>query len=118
MRILLVDDEKELVSTLAERLSFRGIKADWATNAQDALKLVRENGYDLSLLDVKMPKPSGFDFMEMIKEIKPNMKFGFLTGHGSEAAFKESCSKGACFYLVKPVQIDELISKLKEILGG
>lgn len=115
MRILLVDDEKDLVSTLAERLSFRGIEADWATNAQDALKLVRENDYDLAVLDVKMPKVGGFDLMEMIKKIKPEMKFSFLTGHGSEDAFKKGCSKGACFYLVKPVQLDEFIAKLKEV---
>ncbi len=60
MKVLLIDDEEELISTLAERLSFRGIDADWVTNGEEALKKAELQCYDLALVDVRMPKMSGF----------------------------------------------------------
>jgi len=115
--ILLVDDEEELVSTLAERLGFRDIRADWATSAEQALELVEKNHYDLAVLDVKMPRISGFRLMHMIKDKVPGMRFIFLTGHGSESDFKEGCESGACFYLMKPLRLELLVEKLNEALA-
>jgi DNA-binding response OmpR family regulator len=57
----LVDDEAELVSTLAERLSFRGIEADWVTSGEEALKKDRESAYDLIITDLMMPGISGLE---------------------------------------------------------
>ncbi|OQX22561.1 MAG: response regulator [Desulfobacteraceae bacterium IS3] len=117
MRVLLVDDEKELVSTLAERLSFRGIDAKWAVCAADALKLLESEQFDIAVLDVKLPKVGGFELKKKIQEKKPEMKFIFMTGHGSEDDFKAgSAQTGADYYLVKPVKIEALIEKMKEIL--
>ena len=84
MRILLVDDEAELVSTLAERLSFRGIEADWVTTAEEALKQVEKQCYAVGVLDVKIPRISGLALKKLLEEKCPEMKFIFLTGHGSE----------------------------------
>jgi len=112
-----VDDEKELVSTLAERLSFRGIDAKWAVCAADALKLLESEQFDIAVLDVKLPKVGGFELKKKIQEKKPEMKFIFMTGHGSEDDFKAgSAQTGADYYLVKPVKIEALIEKMKEIL--
>ena len=58
MKVLLIDDEEELISTLAERLSFRGIDADWVTNGKEALRKVELECYDLAVVDVRMPKMS------------------------------------------------------------
>jgi DNA-binding response OmpR family regulator len=119
IRVLLVDDEEELVSTLAERLSLRGIEAQWVTSAEDALKVVRERNYDLAILDVKLPKISGLKLKTKMEELAPGMKFIFLTGHGSEDDFKAGAAEaGAANYLVKPVNIDALIRKMKEALGS
>jgi DNA-binding response OmpR family regulator len=119
IRVLLVDDEEELVSTLAERLSLRGIEAQWVTSAEDALKVVRERNYDLAILDVKLPKISGLKLKTKMEELAPGMKFIFLTGHGSEDDFKAGAAEaGAANYLVKPVNIDALIRKIKEALGS
>ena len=120
MKIILVDDEKELVSTLAERLGFRGIDADWACNSEDALKYIEsnKNKYDLAVLDVKMPKIGGLELKKLIQKRCPNMKFIFLTGHGSEDDFKAGAAEtGVEYYLIKPVKIDALINKMKSILG-
>ena len=118
MKILLVDDEEELVSTLAERLSFRGIEADWATSAEDALKLSETETYDIALLDVKMPRISGLELKKKLEEKKPDMQFIFLTGHGSEEDFMRGIAEsGVSCYLAKPINIETLVEKLKEILG-
>jgi len=117
MRVLLVDDEEELVATLAERLSLRGIVADWASSAEDALIKLDENRYDIALLDVKIPKISGIKLKKKMEEKCPGMKFIFLTGHGSEADFREgSMEAGPEYYLVKPVDIEYLIQKMNEVM--
>lgn len=117
MKVLLVDDEKELVSTLSERLSFRGIESRWAVCAADALKLLETETFDIAVLDVKLPKVGGFELKKKIQKKSPDMKFIFMTGHGSEDDFKAgSAQTGANYYLVKPVKIEALIEKMKEVL--
>ena len=116
MRVLLVDDEEEFVSTLAERLKIRGIDADWATSAEEGLQRVTEKQYDIAVLDVKMPKISGIDLKAKIQALSPVTKFIFLTGHGSEQDFIAGKSISE-FYLIKPVQIDDLVEKLQTAVG-
>ena len=118
MRALLVDDEKEFVSTLVERLSFRGIDADWALNGKEALELVLKHEYDIAILDVKMPGMSGFKLKKALEEKHPNMKFIFLTGHGSPEDFQKGAREtGASYYLVKPIDISVLLEKMTELLN-
>ena len=117
IRVLLVDDEEELVTTLAERLSLRGIHADWATGADKALQLVGSNAYDIAVLDVKIPKISGIKLKSELAKLRPTMKFIFVTGHGSEDDFRAGTAEaGTGYYLVKPVNIDILIRKMNEVL--
>ena len=119
MRILLVDDEVEFVVTLAERLSIRGIEADWTTKPSEAENMVGEKHYDLALLDVKMPEVSGISLKKRLQSKCPGMKFIFLTGHGSEESYKAGASEaGAEYYLLKPLQIEELVTKIYAALGG
>jgi DNA-binding response OmpR family regulator len=116
MRVLLVDDEAELVSTLAERLSFRGIEADWVTSGEEALKQVERQRYEVAVLDVKIPRISGLALKKLLEEKHPELKFIFLTGHGSEEDFRiGSAEAGAEYYLIKPVDLNLLLDKIKEI---
>ncbi len=118
MRVLLVDDEAELVSTLAERLMLRGIDAEWVTSSEEALERAQIKFYDLSVLDIKIPRISGVSLKKKLNEINPDMKFIFMTGHGSEEDFKAgSMEAGPEFYLVKPVDIQVLIKKMKAALN-
>jgi DNA-binding response OmpR family regulator len=121
IHVLLVDDEEELVSTLAERLSLRGIEAEWATTAEEALERVERESFDVAVLDVKIPRISGIKLKTQMEKIRPGMKFIFLTGHGSEDDFRTGAAEaGASFYLVKPINIDNLVGRMKEALreGG
>ena len=117
MRVLLVDDEEEFVATLAERLQLRGIQADWSTSAEESLERVAEARYDVAVLDVKMPKINGIDLKAKIQALSPDTKFIFLTGHGSEKDFIAGRSISE-YYLIKPVQIDDLVGKLKAAVAG
>lgn len=118
MRVIIVDDERELVTTLSERLGFRGIDADWAVNGADAVDLVSQNRYDLAVLDVKLPGISGLELKKQLQSISPHMKFIFVTGHGSKADFQTGAQEaGADYYLIKPVNIEVLVAKMNEVLG-
>ncbi len=115
-RILLVDDEREYVATLSERLGYRNIDAQWVSNAQDALKLIGEQNFDIAVLDVKMPSMGGIELKEKIKVLAPDMKFIFVTGHGSEEDYNE-CSADSTCYLIKPVDIEELMKMIQTTMG-
>ena len=117
MKVLLVDDEVELVSTLAERLTLRGYEAAWADTPSKALELVESEPFDIAVLDVKMPKVSGIELRRRMAALRPELKFIFITGHGSSEDFATGSAEGA-FYLIKPVRIETLIGKIHEALHG
>jgi len=114
MKVLLVDDEVELVSAMAERLGFRGVEADWTDNGEAAIKMAGETDYAVAVLDMKMPKMSGLELREKLAVSHPNMHFIFLSGHGSESDFKAGCAAG-CNYLIKPIQLEDLVAKIHEV---
>jgi DNA-binding NtrC family response regulator len=116
LRVLLVDDEDEMVTALAERLSLRGIEADWVNSGEDAIARVTDKKYDIVVLDVKMPGMSGLETMEQVQKLQPETKVIFLTGHGSISEFNSCIEAGACFYLMKPTDIEVLIEKMNEAL--
>ena len=117
MRVLLVDDEEELVTALAERLSYRGIEADWATTGYRALELAEATSYDVAVLDVKMPNFSGLELKRRLETTRPGMKYIFLTGHGSEEDFRAGSAE-ASRYLVKPLDIDVFIETMREVVAS
>lgn len=114
-KILLVDDEQEFVSTLAERLTIRGFDADWAVDGKNAMKLLETKTYDVAILDVKLPGMGGIELKREMEKISPNMNFIFMTGHGSENDFRAGeAETGEGYYLPKPIKIDILIEKINE----
>lgn len=117
MKVLLVDDELELVSALSERLSLRGMDADWTTSSDEAFLMAENKQYDLAVLDLKMPKVSGLDLMRRLRDVYPEMKFIFLTGHASEEDFKTCTAEPeVAHYLIKPLDIELLVEKINEVL--
>ena len=119
MKLLLVDDEVEFVSTLAERLTLRGINTEWVSRPEDAVEKTKESCFDLAVLDVKMPKVSGIALKKMLQENCPDMKFIFLTGYGSREDFMAGAKEaGASYYLMKPLKLSELLAKIDEVSGS
>lgn len=113
-RVLLVDDEEEFVSALSERLELRGIEVDSALNGEDALAIMVEKTFEVVILDVMMPGLGGLEVLKQIKSAHPNTQVILLTGHGATKEGIEGMRLGAFDYLIKPVDIEEMLEKMKE----
>jgi DNA-binding NtrC family response regulator len=112
--ILLVDDEVEFISTLAERLELRGIQSRVVHDGESALKAVAENEPQVMVLDVMMPGLKGLDVLQRVKEEHPAVQVILLTGQGKTRDGIDGMRFGAFAYLMKPLDLDELIRTLGE----
>lgn len=112
--ILLVDDEIEFVRALAERLELRGIATRVAYDGETALKAVAENEPEIMVLDVMMPGLKGLDVLQRVKEEHPAVQVILLTGQGKTRDGIEGMRFGAFAYLMKPLDLEELIRTLHE----
>ena len=113
LRILIVDDEDELVSALEERLILRGFQAKGVTTGEEALAYLADRQCDVVLLDVKMPGLGGLEVIKRIKEKTPSPQVILLTGHSSVQDAERGMGLGAFDYLMKPIKIDELVRVLR-----
>lgn len=114
IRLLLVDDEEGYVNVLANRLRKRHIDVTKAYSGNDAIQLVRNTDFDVAVLDLKMEDMSGVEVLKIFRMMLPSMAVIMLTGHGSEHAAREGIKGGAFDYLMKPCDLDELLSKIHE----
>ncbi len=112
INLLIVDDEVEFAATLAERMELRGLAAQIANNGKDALEMVSASQPDVVILDLKMPDLSGLEVLEGIKAKDPSIEVIMLTGHGSTASGVEGMEKGAFDYIMKPIELAELLEKI------
>ncbi|MGQ9669788.1 MAG: response regulator [Desulfosoma sp.] len=117
-RVLLVDDEKEFVSTLAERLEIRGLSVSVAFDGQEAMRILDNEAFDVIVLDVRMPGLSGLEILKRIRTQKPEIPVILLTGHSATRDGIEGMRLGAFDYLMKPVDIDRLMEKMQEAAMG
>jgi DNA-binding NtrC family response regulator len=113
IKLLLVDDEKEFVTSLAERIKMREMGSDIALNGEEALQLVNDQVPDVMVLDLKMPGIDGMEVLRRVKKAYPDVQVIILTGHGSEKDEKDARRLGAFDYLQKPVDIDKLVQYIK-----
>ncbi|MBW1727277.1 MAG: response regulator [Deltaproteobacteria bacterium] len=116
LKVLLVDDEEEFVTTLAERLELRGIQARSVTDGEIALQMIETNPPRVVILDVMMPGLGGLEVLKRIKAQKPQIHVILLTGRGSTKEGIEGMQRGAFDYLMKPINIEELIKKMQEAI--
>ncbi|NLZ18064.1 MAG: response regulator [Desulfobulbaceae bacterium] len=112
IKILLVDDEKHFVDTLAERLAMRGFAAQVAYDGPEALKAV-EQPVDVIVLDLRMPGMDGFEVLRNVKKSNPLVQVIILTGHGGDAEEQTAYRMGAYNFLRKPMDIDELLGSIR-----
>jgi len=111
---LLVDDENEFRETLIKRLQKRKLNAFGAEDGAKALELLDQNPVDVVVLDVKMPGMDGIQTLREIKKRFPLIEVIMLTGHASMEVAIEGMEIGAFDYLMKPIDIDELVYKLQD----
>lgn len=113
LKLLLVDDEKDFVNTLAERLELRGFQVQTALDGESALKIVETDPPQVVVLDVLMPGLSGLYVLQQMKARVPQIPVILLTGRGSATEGAEGMQLGAYDYLMKPINIDNLIRKME-----
>jgi DNA-binding response OmpR family regulator len=114
IKVLLIDDEEEFTSTLAERLEIRGYTAVTAGDGEQGIQAVMSQDFDIAILDLMMPGMNGLDALKQIKSIEPDLPVILLTGHGSTKEGMEGMRIGAADYLMKPLDINELLEKIKQ----
>lgn len=115
--ILLVDDEAGYVDTLAKRLARRGYRTTTATDGPSALAILEspeKSAVDVVVLDVRMPGMDGIETLRRIKALAPTIEVVMLTGHASVEAAMQGMELGAFDYLMKPVELDDLLYKIQD----
>ena len=111
LKVLLVDDEKEFVEALSERLQLRNMETSVVYDGQSALDLIQNNPPGVMIIDLKMPGIDGLEVLEKVKQTRPEIEVIVLTGHGSEQDRENCINFGAFAYMQKPIDIN-LLSEL------
>jgi DNA-binding NtrC family response regulator len=114
IKVLLVDDEKDFIESLAERLQLRDFDVSTALNGDDAINLIREKEFDVIVLDVKMPGKSGIDTLKEIKNINQLSQVIMLTGHATVESAIQGMKLGAYDYIMKPTDTEGLINLINK----
>ena len=114
IRLLLIDDEIGYVNVLANRLAKRNFQVGKANSGTEAFQVLRQNDFDVAVLDLKMEDMDGIEILKILKKMAPQLVVIMLTGHGSAEAAHEGIKQGAYDYLTKPCELDELIKKIQE----
>ncbi|TKB07058.1 response regulator [Desulforhopalus sp. IMCC35007] len=112
-KVLFVDDEREFVQTVSQRLNSRDVGTYGVFDGQQALELIAEDRPDVMVLDLKMPGMYGVEVLRKTKEIAPEVEVIILTGHGTAKDREDCLELGAFAYLNKPVNIEELSATIK-----
>ncbi len=115
--VMLVDDEEEFVTTLAERLELRDMEVRVALSGEEALRMLTEFVPQVMVLDLKMPGMDGLEVLRAVHSQHPEIKKIMLTGHGSDKDRDEAMRIGADDYLHKPIDIQELTRCIRQAMG-
>ncbi len=118
VRLLLVDDEERFLATTRILLEKRDVQnIQTATNGADALQILRKERIDVVVLDVKMPGMDGVEVLRRIKQEHPLVEVIMLTGHASVESAVDGLKLGAFDYVMKPIDIPDLLVKIEEAYG-
>ena len=122
-RILVADDEESMRWVLSKALKRKGFEVDLAPDGRQALELVKDNCYDLAILDIKMPGINGLDLLDKIRELKSDLLVVIMTAEASMKNAVEAMKRGAYDYITKPFDLDvidaiiEKVTRARDIRG-
>lgn len=115
-RILIVDDERDLVEYLTDELSLAGFQTGSAFNGVEAVLKVLDGGWDVLLMDVRMPRLDGVNALRIIRCVAPELVVIMFTGQAGQGDMSEANHLGAFTCLLKPVSMEELLNVLQQAL--
>ena len=114
VRVLIIDDEQDFATALAERLRLRGYEATAIFSPDDALATTKEMQPDVVLLDLRLPGVSGIEMLMTMREFVPGVEIILLTGHLDLAQRIQGMRLDAFEYIMKPIEIADLINKIEK----
>ncbi|KQC01148.1 sigma-54 dependent transcriptional regulator [Pedobacter sp. Hv1] len=115
-KLLIIDDERAIRSTLREILEYESYEVDDIDNGIDGLDLIKKNNYDLVLCDIKMNKMDGMEVLENALILKPDLPFIMISGHGTVETAIEASKKGAFDFVSKPPDLNRLLITVRNAL--
>lgn len=113
-KVLLVDDEKDFLEVMAERMAARGIEVSTASSAAEAIRLAEKESFDAIIVDLMMPEMDGIEALKLLKKKKPETQVILLTGHATLEKGIEAMKLGAVDFLEKPADMNQLTQKIKK----
>lgn len=117
-RILIVDDAGEVVVLCVNMLQALGYSVRGASQGSAALEIIRQEPFDLVIIDYRMPEMNGFEVFEQAREIRPGMAFMLLTGHGTSDVVEDATDMGFAAILLKPFTREQLRTAVAQALAG
>lgn len=115
-KILVIDDERSIRSTLKEILEYEKFEVELAEDGLEGLEKVKNSNFDVVLCDIKMPKMDGVEVLEKIQEFKPETSVVMISGHGTIETAVEAIKKGAFDYIAKPLDLNRLLVTVRNAL--
>ncbi len=113
-KVLLVDDEKEFLEIMSDRMEARGMIVTTADSADKALAIIKKETFDAIIMDFQMPGMDGMDALKSIKDLKPELQIILLTGYGTVEKTVEAMKIGATDFIQKPADLEALTEKIKK----
>ncbi|WP_299977313.1 response regulator [Desulfobacula sp.] len=112
-KVLLVDDEKEFLEIMSERMTARGMVVTTTDSADKALSILKKESFDAIVMDFQMPGMDGMEALKAIKNLKPELQIILLTGYATVEKTVEAMKIGATDFLEKPADLEALSEKIK-----
>ena len=113
-KVLLIDDEKDFLDIMAERMGARGMDISTTTSAENALEMIQTESYDVVIMDFLMPEMDGFRALKLFKETRPDVQIILLTANVPEEKCIEAIKLGAMDIIEKPADLNLLTQKIEE----
>jgi two-component system, NtrC family, response regulator PilR len=115
VRIMIIEDDKEMRSLLKDFLEEEGFETDSASNGVDALQVLSKDHFDLVITDIRMPGLTGLDILPRMRRLKPEIPIIVMTAYGSDDVRRRSLERGATIYLEKPIHLSKLRTVIREM---
>ncbi len=115
-KILLVDDNADLCRNLADILKLKKHAVTVVYDGAQAIEAIKKRGFDLVLMDVKMPGISGIETLKIIKQIKPDLNIIFITAFADDIFYKQGLKDGEVEVIQKPMDIDKFLERINSII--
>lgn len=115
-KILIVDDNRLLCNNLKDILELKGYQVSCVYDGDQAVEAVKNDHFEVALMDVKMPGKSGIDTLKALKQIAPELTVIFITAFADDIFYKEGLKSVDFEVITKPIDIDKFLSRLQEVM--